>query len=343
MAAAQAERVKRTAAADSRQAAYQLRQEAAGFHIAASDGRHVGGAALGMRQAAGGVDAKHLIHAGREIPRIDRPVDQVFTAAIGRTEHHAVLEAAARHHRREAVAVMVPSAEPRRLHGDFGRAAELAIPGNDGARKQSPIRQIREQRRVGRIQDGQLLVHGFEVVDVRIPAAVVDGDEGNAGFHQAPGEQAGLAEHVAAVPGAHRVLLFAEIEGLARVAQDQAVGLFLVLVHSLEFGLAFGFFGERIHRFEQAAAFFHASCGHAFRRDNALYRGNLAIIGIAARCEGLVVVAEESGFRETAQGIGECDVGRQGSRIALLAFLQRDQRTHRRIDQLRRSAWCRFA
>ena len=99
---------------------------------------------------------------------------------------------------------------------------------------------------------GSFLLHGFEVVFVGVPAAVVDGDEGDSGFHQAAGEQAGLAELIAAVAIAHGVLLLREVEGLARVAEDQAVGLLLELVHFPVDFLLVGLRGQGVDRFQQA-------------------------------------------------------------------------------------------
>ncbi len=72
----------------------------------------------------------------------------------------------------------------------------------------------------------QFPAHDLEMLFVRIPAFVVDGDKGNAFFDQAPRHQAGLPERVAAIAVSELVFLLGEIEQFAGVAQNQVIGLF---------------------------------------------------------------------------------------------------------------------
>ena len=68
---------------------------------------------------------------------------------------------------------------------------------------------------------------------VGIPTFVIDGDEGDAFFDQAPRHQAGLPERVAAIEVSQLVFLLGEIEQFAGVAQNQVVGLFLGYIQGL--------------------------------------------------------------------------------------------------------------
>ena len=72
---------------------------------------------------------------------------------------------------------------------------------------------------------GQLPPHDLEVLLVRVPAGVVDGDIGHAALDEPPGQQARLPELVAAVAVAELVLLLRQVEDLAGIAEDQVVGL----------------------------------------------------------------------------------------------------------------------
>jgi hypothetical protein len=107
------------------------------------------------------------------------------------------------------------STVPRRLPVDLGRAAEFAAPPDDRAVQQPATRQILKQRRHPLIELRQLLLHDPEVLRVRIPPAVVDGDVRDAVLDQTPCDEAGLAElgecrlapwHVAVSASQRRVL-----------------------------------------------------------------------------------------------------------------------------------------
>ena len=84
-------------------------------------------------------------------------------------------------------AVMVPSAVPRRLPHDLRRAAEFAAPPDDGAVQQAALGQVLQQRRHALVHFRQLPAHGLEMLLVRVPTFVIDGDEGHAASPPAAG------------------------------------------------------------------------------------------------------------------------------------------------------------
>ena len=104
------------------------------------------------------------------------------------------------------------------------------------------------------VQLRQLPAHGLEVLLVRVPALVVDGDVGHAALDQPPRHQAGLPERVAAVALAQLVLLLREVEHLAGVAEDQVVGLLLGLSRApSSCGVAWHGVLERVQLVQQLA------------------------------------------------------------------------------------------
>ena len=104
----------------------------------------------------------------------------------------------------------------------WSRPASLLI---FGVRPNSPIAQhqrvgqqaaavhVLDQGREALVELGQLLVQALEDLGVMVPAAVVDGDEAHAALDQPPGQQAALAEGVAAVAVAQLVALLLDGEG----------------------------------------------------------------------------------------------------------------------------------
>src|SRR5581483_8142171 len=95
-------------------------------------------------------------------------------------------------------------------------------------------------------------------------------DEGDARLDEAAGQEAGLAELVAAVAGAGFVGLLREVEGFAGVAEDQGVGLLLELVHAAEGVDLIGLGCEGVDGLKEGAALADALVGHAARRDETL-------------------------------------------------------------------------
>ena len=78
-----------------------------------------------------------------------------------------------------------------------------------------------------------------------------DFDDSSAGFDEAAGEEAALAESVASVAIAHRVCLLVEVEGIPRATGDDEVQGFLVVVVEVE--LFDGFLDFRHRLFDGAA------------------------------------------------------------------------------------------
>ena len=163
---------------------------------------------------------------------------------------------------------------------------------------------------------------------------VVDGDVRNAALDQAPRGQAGLSEGVAAVPVAQGVLLLGKIEHLARVAQDQLVGLLFSLVHGLQRGVALEGLFERVQVVQELAAGLLALVGDALS-DHALH-GEAGLLRIAAGGEGRVTRSQEARLGEAAQRLGEHDVGRDQAAIpGVEALEQRVPRRRRRDTRVR--------
>jgi hypothetical protein len=82
-----------------------------------------------------------------------------------------------------------------------------------------------QQRGEALIELRQLAVHDLEVLLVRVPAFVVDGDERHAFFDETPCHEAGLTKRIATIALTHLLLLLAEIEELASVTQNEFIGL----------------------------------------------------------------------------------------------------------------------
>ena len=170
------------------------------------------------------------------------------------------------------------------------------------------IRQIGNQRGHALVQFRQLPAHDLEVVLVRVPTVVVDGDVLDALLDQPASDQARLPEGVAAVAVREFVLLLGQIEDLARVAEDQIVGLLLGLLGRCHL---------RIVAMDRRSVLSFSSnsrrcllllVGDA-RGDDPL-DGEPVRIGVAARGKRFVADPQETGFREPALGLGEHDVGR---------------------------------
>ena len=204
------------------------------------------------------------------------------------------------------------------------------------------VDEVLQQRGQALVQFRQLAPHGREVLLVRVPALVVDGDVGNAALDQSPGHQARLAEGVAAVAVAKVVFLLRQIEHLAGVAQDQVVGLLLRVFVGGELGVAGQGMAERVELFQQVAAVLLPLVGDALGHD--AFDGEPLLGRIAAGGEGLVAGAQEAGLGEPPLRLGEHDVRRQQSAVTgLVASEQRDHGPGAGIDLAGRRAAGRSA
>ena len=228
--------------------------------------------ALRMRQLGLGINAQQLVHAADEVARIDRAFLDRFAFGVRSADDLAAFEAAAGDHGGEHLAMMTASAVPGRFPLDFGRSAKFAAPPDNGAVQQAVLRQILQQRGHAFVHFRQAPAHGLEILLVRVPAAVVvDGDVRDAALDQPARHQAGLPEGVAAVTLSQLVLLLREIEHLARVAQDQVVGLLLALLGGGQLRIARHGVLQRVELVEQLAPVLLPLVGDA-RRDHAFHR-----------------------------------------------------------------------
>ena len=159
-------------------------------------------------------------------------VDDELAELVGGADDLAGLDAAAAHAghagRRPVIAA------GRRV--DLRRPAEVAEPHDQRVVQQPAVVQVFQQGRVAAIEHRQLaLLQALEVVLVRVPAAVGDGDELHARLDQPPGQQARLAERASAVALARAVGLLAQVERLLGPGRgDQAVGLLVEAVAGLD-------------------------------------------------------------------------------------------------------------
>src|SRR5262249_38928781 len=99
---------------------------------------------------------------------------------------------------------------------------ELAHPDDDGVLPQTAVNQVLDQGAHAGVEDGQALVlEGGLGVGVEVPAAEVDFNGGDAGFHEFAGHEATTAEAVLAVLVQHLLVLGIELEDLAAVAGNE--------------------------------------------------------------------------------------------------------------------------
>ena len=144
---------------------------------------------------------------------------------------------------------------------------------------------------------GQLFLDaGLEVVVV-VPAAGGEGDEADAAFDQAAGEQHALAGGGAAVFVLEGVRLGFEVEGLAGFLRgDELVGVLIEGVHRVD-GIGFLQRAEMVvHGFQQRLAAGEAGFVHALGQVE-IADLEIAFGGIRAEGEGAVGGGEVAGVR----------------------------------------------
>src|ERR1039458_9464969 len=140
-----------------------LLQPAGGLHGVAGGGDHAGGESEGVGKFGFSWDAEEVVHGADQVDRVDGAVLNFFAAGVGGAHHVPTPKTPAGPHRREALAVMPAPAVPRSFPLHFGRAAELAVPPDDGAREQAALREIGEQGRHTLIHLRQFAAHGLEI------------------------------------------------------------------------------------------------------------------------------------------------------------------------------------
>ena len=154
------------------------------------------------------------------------------------------------------------------------------------------------------------------MVAVGVPAAgIVDRHVRDAGFHQPTGDQAFLAEGVAAVTISQVGLLLREVEDLLALAQDQLVGAGLRLAGGLQFGIAGKCPAHGVQAAEQVAAGPLAVVGDP-PRDHALDL-EPGGVRVAAGGERLVLRTQETLLGEPARRPREDDVRRDDPGVFL--------------------------
>ena len=149
------------------------------------------------------VDVEGLADRGHQVGHRSLLVGDFRPVGAGFAVELAALDSAAGKNRRpcggEVVAAVVAV--------DFRRAAEFAHPDDENVVAHSAVFQVGEQRRPAGIKDFAQLLHGIEVVGVRVPGeGLVSGDtverhfnKRDAVFHKPAGQQAALAELISTV------------------------------------------------------------------------------------------------------------------------------------------------
>ena len=167
---------------------------------------------------------------------------------------------------------------------------------------------------------------------VRVPAFVVDGDVGDAALDEPAGDEAGLAESVAAVPIARLGRFLRQVEELPGVAEHELVRLFLGAVELPESAVGGHGLAQLVELVKERPARALALVGHAFGDD--AFHGERLLAGVAACREGLVALAEESRFRESPLGRRQHDVRRHEALVAVVVALEDgDDRADGREDK----------
>ena len=151
----------------------------------------------------------------------------------------------------------------------------------------------------------------LEILLVRVPAVVVDGDVRNAFFNQPPGGQAGLPELVLAVLGPQFVLLLRQIKNLSPVAQNQVIRLLFGLLGCRQLRIARQGVLQRVQFLQQVTPVFLPLLGDA-GRDDAFHRKR-RFGRIAARGERFVTRPQKARLGKSSLRLGQHDIRRNQS------------------------------
>jgi len=201
----------------------------------------MGWAALGGEEHFVGVDAELGVDGADEVFGGEDAGVGGVAFAVGGADDDAAGGAAAGHQDGHGVGPVVAARLVLAGEGaDGGGAPEFAEGDDEGAFQQAVVRQVADERGHGVVPFRQPFAAGTEDVGVMVPAAVIDGDEGDAGLDEAAGEEGSLAETVAAVGGADFFGLAVDVErGLGLFGGDEVVPLAVVRVKAAD-GVAGG-------------------------------------------------------------------------------------------------------
>src|SRR5262249_51489753 len=149
-----------------------------------------------------------MIHGGKDVPGAGGPGGGVFGTGIGGADHLAHAQAAAGEddgHGARPVIAAGSGVDPR-------SAAKLAVAHYQDAPVQAAVVEVLDQGGDGPVVARQIIgAEGLEVIVVRVPAAHVDGDVGDAGFHEPAGQKGALAPGVPAIAIAHARVLAVDV------------------------------------------------------------------------------------------------------------------------------------
>ena len=220
---------------------------------------------------------------------------------------------------------------------DLRRAAELAHPHDQRRVEQAAVLQVGHQRRPGGVERRAEGLHLVEVVLVRVPAAEGDLDEGHVALDQAAGQEAALAELVAAVAVAQRRGLLFEIERLRRLRTHQTHGPVVGGLVAVRAQAGAAGHEVALQRLQQADAGFVLFAADARRQVEVLHgQRRLGRVGdgqaVVADDERGVLRAEEAGAeRLWAEEALRSDADEVRQVVLVAAQLLGDERAQRRV------------
>ncbi len=211
-----------------------------------------------------GFDTDRVVHGCEKLGGVDRIFRRAAPRFVARSQHEAALSSRTGHDGGVAVRPVVATVGTVPVSGGadaFLRgAAEFADDHHECFVEQSARIHIRKEGGQAVVEHGSRVVfHPVGEADMMIPRVFVGvGDFGpddlndpRAGFDEAAGEEAALAERVASIAIPHCIGFLVKVEGIPRATGNDEVQGFLIVVVEVE--LFDGFLDFRHRLFDGAA------------------------------------------------------------------------------------------
>ena len=266
-----------------------------------------------------------MVYRRRKIRYGYRSVDDFRSMPVAGSQHHAGPDPAAPQCQTET-AVPVIASGTSRVTIQSGGAAELSGRDHNGVLKQSPVRQIVEQRRIPLIVRRDFCPQPGKHFRVMIPAVsdiAFDRDKPHARFDQSPGQQQSLPDPVPAVVIPRRIRLLRQVKGILRLFRsDHGKRTLLELVVCLsELELAFDTGLKAVYSLQQPLAVSQTDAADRFGSREFL-DGKARGIGIPGDKKRVIGAAEVSAQARTAVvGTGQITDLDKRRRLACSLFL----------------------
>ena len=165
----------------------------------------------------------------------------------------------------------------------------------------APVRQILQERRKALVQVRQHAVHRLEVLLMRVPPFVIDGDVRHALLHQPPRDQAGLPEFALSVAFAQFGLFLRQIKHFSGIAQNQLIGRLSRLLGRFQGRIAVHRRRQRVQLLQQLAPILLPLVGDA-RHHNA-FDGEPRIWLDSRRWQTACICSPETPLPRTAPAV----------------------------------------